>query len=296
MVDAHPLLAITRRETHWIPTAFRQRVGMTPDGHVSEGLISWLIADEHFRYMDIAQEEIEAIVDREGPLTYAAFVSRLFDLYAAKHGKTLAGDKTPGYARQLPMLHALWPGARVIHLIRDGRDVQLSFRDWAKSPRVLGRFLPWPADPVMSGALFWEWHVKLARRAGSQLGAQLYHEICYEALVSQPAEECAALCAFLGLPLSDRMLLSNQRRGKVRAGADSKHSRLPPTPGLRDWRSQLTAEETERFEAISGDLLDELGYERRCAQPSGETLGQARRFRERYAPVLPDGRQAWSEG
>jgi hypothetical protein len=159
---------------------------------------------------------------------------------------------------------------------------------------VIGRFLPWLEDPVLSGALFWEWHVRLARRAGSQLGAHLYHEMRYEALVSRPAEECAALCAFLGLPFSDRMLLAERRRGKVRAGADSKHSRLPPTPGIRSWRSQLAADDAELFEAISGDLLDELGYERRFAQPSG-ILAPARRFRERYAAGLPNGGQTWSE-
>jgi hypothetical protein len=296
MVDAHPLIAITRRETHWIPIGFRKQIGLTQDGVVTADVISWLTADAHFRYMGISREELEEIIRQEGPLTYALFVSRVFDLYAAKEGKALAGDKTPGYARQLPLLHALWPAARFIHLIRDGRDVYLSFRDWAKSGRVVGRFLPWPEHPATSAALFWEWHVKLARRAGSELGAELYHEVCYETLVSEPAAACAALCAFLEVPFSDRMLLADERRPKVRPGADSKHARLPPTPGLRDWRARMPPEDVERFEAVSGDLLEELGYRCSFREHSSASREEARRLRELHVPGLPARRQAWPEG
>jgi hypothetical protein len=36
----------------------------------------------------------------------------------------------------------------------------------------------------------------------------------------------------------------------------------PVTAGLRDWRTQMTAEDVERFEAAAGDLLAELAYAR----------------------------------
>jgi hypothetical protein len=287
MVDAHPLIAIPRRETHWIPRAFRARVGMTPNGLVTHSLSSWLATDERFPSMGITVGELDAIISDHGPLTYATFVSRVFDLYATKEGKRLAGDKTPGYARELSLLHDLWPDARFVHLIRDGRDVLLSLRDWPKSTRVVGRFLPWSEDAVMSAALFWEWHVKLARHTGFRLEPGLYNEVRYEALVSQPAEKCAALCEFLGVPFSERMLLAGEQRRKVRPGADSKHSRLPPTAGLREWSSQLSTAESELFEAISGELLDELGYSRAVPQPSNQSFERARRFRELHAPDLP---------
>ncbi len=48
------------------------------------------------------------------------------------------------------------------------------------------------------------------------------------------------------------------------------HARLrePATPGSRDWRRQMSPASVERFEAIAGDLLAELGYERRFPAPS----------------------------
>ena len=34
-----------------------------------------------------------------------------------------------------------------------------------------------------------------------------------------------------------------------------------PTPGLRDWRTQMSPEDIATFEALAGDLLADLGYE-----------------------------------
>jgi hypothetical protein len=296
MVDAHPLIAITRRETHWIPACFRKRIGITPDGMVTNELISWLMTDERFRFMNVSRTELESLLTAQPALPYADFVSRVFDLYAKREGKRLAGDKTPGYARQLATLHALWPTARFIHLIRDGRDVCLSFLDWAKSPRIVGRFLPWAQDPVASAALFWEWHIRLARRAASRLPPALYYEVRYEALVLQPAQQCASVCTFLDLPFSDRMLLADVSPRKPRPGLDSKHARLPPTSGLRDWRSQMQPEHIQRFESMAGDLLEELGYVRAFPEQSPASRDEVRCFRDAYAGLLPQSEGIWADG
>jgi len=261
MINAHPLIAITRRETHWVTACFRKRIGITADGMVTESLISWLMSYERFQYMNISRTELDAMLEAQPVLPYADFVSRIFDRFATHEGKNLAGDKTPGYARDLPMLHELWPGVRFIHLIRDGRDVCLSLLDWPKSSRVVGRFFPWANDPILSAALFWEGHVIPARQAGSALGPNLYMEVRYEDLVSQPDKQSAALCAFLDVPMSERMLLADDRRRKLRPGLDAKHARLPPTTGLRDWRAQMRPEDAARFEAFAGGLLTELGYQ-----------------------------------
>jgi hypothetical protein len=296
MVDAHPLIAITRRETHWIPDCFHKRIGITPDGMVTHDLISWLMGYERFQLMDITQTELEELLAAEPALPYADFVSRVFDLYAKHEGKKLAGEKTPRYARELPTLHALWPAARFIHLIRDGRDVCLSFLDWAKSPRIVGRFLPWTQDPIASAALYWEWHVRLARRAAFSLPSDLYREVRYEALVAQPREQCAAICTFLDLPFSDRMLLADVPPRKQRPGLGAKHARRPPTPGLRDWRSQMQPEHVQRFEGMAGDLLEELGYLRAFPELSPTNRDEAGRFREAYVGSLPQWQGVLADG
>jgi len=108
----------------------------------------------------------------------------------------------------------------------------------------------------------------------------LYREVRYEALVARPAEECARLCAFLGLPYDPAMPRFHE--GRTRAGADATSSWLPITPGLQDWRSQMPPGDVERFEAAAGDLLDELGYPRACPWPGPEVQAYSVSLKDRF--------------
>ncbi len=284
VVDAHPQIAITP-ESHWIPRCFEKRRGLTPEGLVTPELIPRLLEDRRFADLHIGREELEALMGTGQPVSYSSFVTGIFDLYGKAQGKALVGDKTPGYVRWLRTLHALWPQARFVHLIRDGREVCLSTVNWPRAHQWKrpGAFATWKGDPVSTSALWWEWNVRLGRQAGHSLGPDLYYEIRYESLVNHPAEACAALCAFLGLPYDEAMLRFHQGRTRTEPGLDSTAAWLSITPGLRDWRSQMPAADLELFEAAAGALLNELGYLRAFPRPKGETLKHASRIREVFA-------------
>ncbi len=49
-------------------------------------------------------------------------------------------------------------------------------------------------------------------------------------------------------------------------GPSTAGSRCQPTPGLRDWRAEMSAEDVLAFEELAGDLLAELGYEVRTTE------------------------------
>ena len=224
----------------------------------------------------------------EGPLPYARFVTALFDLYGRQRGKALAGDKTPGYVRDIDTLHALWPRARFVHIIRDGRDVCLSALNWTRKAEDFRRRFPtWDEDPVTTAALWWRWHVELGRRAGARLPPGLYHEVRYEALVEEPESACRALSAFLGLPYDDAMLRFHEGRLRRKPGLDAKHAWLPPTPGLRDWQSQMPPDALQRVEAAAGDLLADLGYPRGARRPDAEREEATARIAARFMAAAP---------
>jgi hypothetical protein len=108
----------------------------------------------------------------------------------------------------------------------------------------------------------------------------------YEDLVSSPNDACARLCDFLGVPYDEAMLHFHEGRTRNRPGLDAKKAWLPITPGLRNWRSQMSPEDVERSEAAAGELLDELGYDRAFPRPSPQSLEQAARLREAFAAEL----------
>lgn len=279
MLNAHPRLAVTS-ESNWIGRLFEKKAGLTPEGFVSPELISFLLADPAFTRLNIRGKEVETLIRSGQQVPYSEFVSGIFNLYGKAQGKALVGNKTPAHVRRLRTLHALWPKARFVHLVRDGRDVCLSMAKWpAAHQKKPGTFATWSDDPVTTTAFWWELHVRLGRQARNWLGPELYYEMRYESLVERPAEEGAALCAFLGLPYDRAMLSFHEGRTIDDPNLESKERWLPATLGLRDWRSEMTAEQVERFEAAVGSLLDELGYPRSFLVPSQEMLDHTSRIR-----------------
>lgn len=201
-------------------------------------------------------------------------------------GKRYVGEKSPGYVRHIPTLHELWPDARIVHLIRDGRDVCLSARAWSKAERILGRFPTWNEDEVATAALWWEWHVRRGRETGAPLGAGRYIEISYEALVAEPEAQCARLCAFLDVPYEGAMLRFHEGRTRSRPARTTKAAWLPVTRGLRSWESQMPAGDVERFEATAGLLLTELAYTRAVPTPPDDAVERADQLRRAFADSL----------
>jgi Sulfotransferase family len=285
LLDAHPNLAISK-ETHWIPKWYEKRRGITSKDMVTPELISRLVAYHRFPRWPMERKDLEQLIADDKPVSYADFVTGFFDLFGKNAGKRLVGDKTPEYVRYFRTLHGLWPEAKFVHIIRDGRDVCLSVINWKKSSNLASRFPTWQGDRVTTIALWWEWLVSLGRKDGETLGTELYHEVRYEALVSNPAHECERICAFLNIPYDDTLLRFHEDKEINSPGLDAKKAWRPVTSGLRNWQSQMPAEDVERFEAAVGNLLDDLGYTRAVLTPSAETLERVLEFRERFIGAL----------
>ena len=289
VVSAHPQIVITP-EAHWIPLWFEERRGLNPDGLVTPELVSELLAHDKFALFELGREALMSLIGSAQAVSYASFVAGIFDLYGKARGKSAVGNKTPDSVRRIDTLHALWPEARFVHLIRDGRDVALSLMNWpsvrTKKP---GTFPTWRDDPASTAALWWELNVRRGREAGKALGPKLYRELRYESLVANPALECTMLCEFLGVPY-DEAMLSYHEAFKATEGPDVVHDRQPITSGLRNWKTQMSANDVERFEAAVGALLDELGYPRAFVRPRPVAVEQSNQVRSMLANVSPEVR------
>jgi hypothetical protein len=294
--NAHRDLAIVG-ELHWLPRYWERRVGITPEGFVTRDLLDALFADRRFPKLALAPERVAELLADGRPKHFSRFVTELFDLHGQVEGTRRVGEKTPGYVRALPTIHSLWPGAKVVHLIRDGRDVTLSVLEWSKAERLAGRFPTWEDDPVVTAALWWELHVRLGREAGALLGTERYYELRYESLVADAERECASLCAFLGVDYDPAMLLFHERRTRSTRGLSAKKAWRPIIAGLRSWREQMEPDVLRRFESAAGELLAELGYSP-GSTASGDDLGRAAELRAAFADHARSRRRrvpdAWS--
>ncbi|MDP8959746.1 MAG: sulfotransferase, partial [Actinomycetota bacterium] len=148
-----------------------------------------------------------------------------------------------------------FPEAKFIHVIRDGRDVALSYLWVAWGPRTL-----WEA------ARKWRRDVSAGRRHGASLGPERYLEVRYERLVAEPRRVLELVCDFAGLSFDERMLaFHTHARLQGRPEWRGFHASVtkPVTGGLRDWSTQMPEQQVLAFEAVAGGLLEELGYPRR---------------------------------
>jgi LPS sulfotransferase NodH len=123
----------------------------------------------------------------------------------------------------LPVLHAIFPEARYVHLIRDGRDVAFSDHVWPRSPFWKKVYFDtadirsWRGMPLASipykllaplyNARHWVNSVTVGRRAGLAMGSR-YLEIRYEDLVADFPGAAARLLGALDLPADAAMLKS----------------------------------------------------------------------------------------
>lgn len=256
MLNAHPELAMPFESHFIVPFAERHEEYERPDGFDTERFICDLLSQWSFQRWEIAEPLLRAALTTPPPRDLAAAVRRVFALYAATRDKVRYGDKTPDYSLSLPFLARLFPESRFVHVIRDGRDVALALRD-----------MDWMRQrDIVDCALYWALRVETARRAGRWLGPHRYAEVRYDELVREPEPTLRRVCAFLSLPFRESMLEHQSSAVElVHTEPNANEFRtlhLPLTPGLRDWRTQLTADDLKSFEQVAGDVLEDFGYAR----------------------------------
>lgn len=188
-----------------------------------------------------------------GP-TPTAFLDALYGRYAAQRGAVRWGDKTPIYTSYLPLLHTLFPQARFIHLIRDGRDVALSMLEkWGRSELHVD---------IYFAARNWVRRIRQGQATGHDLGPARYLELRYEELTANPEPTLHALCAFLEEDFHPAMLAhQEQARREVAAGSFHAPVREPANASrVARWRMEMDSADVRLFEHIAGPLLVELDY------------------------------------
>jgi len=136
-------------------------------------------------------------------------------------------------------LRYLWPDARFIHIVRDGRDV-------ARSCVAMG----W-AGNSWGGADRWMEAEALWDKLRSKLSTSDYREIRYENLIREPREVLREICDFLGIEFDEGMF----------SYAETSSYDLPDPKLVYQWKVKASTEETRITEAKIGEMLVRRGYE-----------------------------------
>ncbi|PYV60286.1 MAG: hypothetical protein DMG97_22940 [Acidobacteria bacterium] len=206
------------------------------------------------------------------------FLRILMEQMCRKQGVARWADTTPEHLLYLPRIKATIPGALIVHIIRDGRDVALST---AKLGYI--RRLPWDRTPeTMVAGLYWEWMVGKGREDGHKLGND-YLEVRFEDLITNPEKTLSKIGAFIEHEL-DYERIRKAGIGSVSAPNTSfrdngKNDSFKP---LGRWRSGYRREHLSRLECLIGPTLEELGYDLATTGDSVPARSRLRILRELY--------------
>jgi hypothetical protein len=153
------------------------------------------------------------------------------------------GDKSPSYLRHVPLLLEHFPGATIVHIVRDARDCSLSMhRAWGKN--------------MLRAAQRWNDDVSRAREDGRRF-PDSYREIRYEDLLSNPRSTMQDLCAFTGIGFDERMLgLSASTENK----GDARGRKEVVSGNVGKYRSNMDPAAIAAIERITCTTLKSLGY------------------------------------
>lgn len=278
MLDAHPDVAVAP-ETFFIRRFWRRRADygdLERDAHF-ERLLRDITAMPEFAEMGLDADAF-AVAAREGPRTYAAVFRLLLDRFAAKRGARVVGEKTPNHVLYLPTLHAFFPEARFIHVVRDVRAVVSS---WQSVPWSSGR--PWRDAEV------WVEYVAAGRAAACWLGEALC-VVHFEDLVRTPAAVLRRVSRRLGIAYDPAMLAFHEhtpRTVNVEREPWKEGVTQPLDPATAEqWRDRLTPHQVAQVEAVAGAEMAHWGY-----VPESATWR-----RELVRVTLPARRIGWKLG
>jgi hypothetical protein len=204
---------------------------------------------------------------------------------AAAAGKGRLFLKENRLYRYLEFVRSEFPGLRLVALVRDPRDMALS---WQRSPVLRG--------DVMRAARVWrEDQTALARLLARREPDLPIHLLTYEDLVSDPEGQLAALCAFLDLAPDPAMLEFHATETARDHASRSDDWRNVARPVMRNnfakWRDGLTVTAAAYVERACArpmaffDYVSEIRDPRSPAQLEAELMPLERHDKPGWAQV-----------
>jgi hypothetical protein len=206
--------------------------------------------------------------------------------------KRVVGDKSPNSllnGEAVRLMHKVYPDARLVFIVRDGRDAAVShrFQSFIENPdglnaadaAIRSAFISDP-QPFMSGqkSIFTEKSIRQAAdgwvrnitetdREGKALYGGQYQALRYEDLLRQPWETMSAVWSFLGVdPLTPGLKETLESEMTRNPDADWQHEKAGEIArslekGKRgSWRELFTARDRTIFNHIAGETLTAWGY------------------------------------
>ena len=228
------------------------------------------------------------------PLVLRAAADVILERDAAREGKMIVGDKSPSstiHGQAVRDMHAVYPDAKLVYIVRDGRDVLISerFRNFVEESKFLtaedkriiedlrkdhtqftnGTRSIFTETFIRRVAKGWVTNLQETEDEARRLFGDDYFGMRYEDLLSTPFDEMTKLWKFLGVKKVSKGL-AKEIKAEMASNPDeewqAKRSEgiasFLPKGQAGNWSRLFTARDKVVFKEAAGEMLVKWGYEK----------------------------------
>lgn len=183
ILNKHPNIA-TSSETHFFNyLKFTKSFREGTENEFTENVINELLKDTRFAdFCSIGDINPSIFI---GKISEANFFRLMMESLLSKKKKQRFLDKTPQHLKHIEEIHKLFPQAKFINLVRDGRDCVNSLLK-----------MPWRPGGIVNNARFWRQYIKLGLKYENKYPDN-FISLKYEDLVQNPENSLKSICDFL---------------------------------------------------------------------------------------------------
>lgn len=258
------------------------RISVPPEA----GFLVWLNSSfNYFQIMDIPlliealkntkkieswnldYETLQDYMQKKKPNSFPDAIDVIYEYYSSnvlQKKVDVFGDKNNYYLNHIDLLACLYPDAKFIHIIRDGRSVAASYQS-LMTKSIDSAYAPKLPTNITEIAEEWMHNINHIQDSLAALPLENWTSIRFEDLVLYPEKILGNVCKFLNLDFEKQMLEYYQT---------DESSGLEPVEYLA-WKSKnlqplqfeevdkyklLNADDLNKFEVIAAEMLKKYHY------------------------------------
>jgi len=269
MLNAHPQI-ISPPECgflHWWYSKYKDWNSSYNASHEIDTFILDVKSSKKMEDWNLDFDKLKQNIIQKNPQNYSELGEVVYLLFAEQKGKKplIIADKNNYYTNHLDDLKEIWPTAKYILVIRDGRDVACSYFNIEKlvtdSP-----YKPKLSNDINTIAREWVDNNNNIIDFINSFDDARGLIVRYEDVVTSPEFFLAKVCSFLGVDFNQEMLTyyikNAEQQDEPSSTLDWKMKTLekPDENNIGKYKAELSKENCNEFNAIAESLLEKFNY------------------------------------